>query len=172
MRIRIENVLEAFDQALDLVEDEQQRDRFSRVIAASRASVERAVDDLVAEVTSDINEALGEETQVDLTYGADGISVDVTQAPSDDDDADETLSFSEGETEKLTLRLPAELKDRATGAAAEAGYSLNAWIVRVLARELSGDRDGRRGRRRRGRGRRGERGERGRGAQLRGWIGN
>ncbi|MEE8421463.1 MAG: toxin-antitoxin system HicB family antitoxin [Dehalococcoidia bacterium] len=170
MRVRIENILEAFDHALELVEDEHQRDRFSRVIAASRASVERAVDDLVAEVTSDINEALGDDVQVDLSYGADGISVDVTQAPSDDDDdADETLSLSEGETEKLTLRLPAELKDRATGAAAEAGYSLNAWIVRVLARELSGDRDGRRRRSRRGRGRRADRG---RGAQLRGWIGS
>lgn len=168
MRVRIESILEAFDHALDLVEDEQQRDRFSRVIAASRASVERAVDDLVAEVTSDINEALGDEVQVDLSYGADGISVDVTQAPADDDDdADETLSLSEGETEKLTLRLPAELKDRATGAAAEGGYSLNAWIVRVLARELARDR-GRRGRRR---GRAGS-ADRGRGAQLRGWIGS
>ncbi len=163
MKIRIEAILEAFDGALGLVEDEQQRDRFSRVLSASSASVERAVDDLIAEVTGEINEALGDDVRVDLTYGSDGITVDVTQAPSDDDDPDETLSLSEGEVEKLTLRLPAELKDRATGAAAEAGHSLNAWIVRVLARELAGDR-----RRRRGRGR--ER-SRGRGSELRGWIG-
>ena len=164
MKIRIEAILEAFDGALNLVEDEQQRDRFSRVLSASSASVERAVDDLVAEITTEINEALGDEAHVDLTYGSDGITVDVTHSESTrDEDVDETLSLSEGEVEKLTLRLPGELKDRATGAAAEAGYSLNQWIVRVLARELSGDRSRRRGRRRERR--------RGRGSELRGWIG-
>lgn len=162
MKVRVETILEAFDQALDLVEDETQRDRFARVIAASHASVERAVDDLIAEVTSDINEALGDELRVSLSFTGDGLSVDVTRPPSDDDGEDEALSMRDGEVEKLTLRLPAELKDRATAAAAQAGSSLNSWIVRVLARELAGDRFERRGRRRR---------RRGSGAELRGWIG-
>lgn len=166
MKIRIEAILDAFDGALNLVEDEQQRDRFSRVLSASSASVERAVDDLIAEITGEINEALGDDIRVDLTYGSDGVSVEVTQSESAaDDEVDETLSLSEGEVEKLTLRLPAELKDRATGTAAEAGYSLNQWIVRVLARELSGERSARS--RRRGRG-----SERRRGSALRGWIGH
>ncbi len=165
MKIRIEAILEAFDGALELVEDDQQRDRFSRVLSASSASVERAVDDLIAEITGEINEALGDDVRVHLSYDSDGISVDVTQSEGGrDEDGDETLSLSEGEVEKLTLRLPGELKDRATGAAAEAGYSLNQWIVRVLARELSGEGAGRSGRRR---GRR-----RGRGSALRGWIGH
>ncbi len=165
MKMRIKAILEAFDGALELVEDEQQRDRFSRVLSASGASVERAVDELIAELTGEINEALGDDIQVDLNYGVDGLSVDVSQSAADDDEpGDETLSFSEGEVEKLTLRLPGELKDRATGAAAEAGYSLNQWIVRVLARELASERSGRRGR---GRERR-----RGRGSELRGWIGH
>ena len=80
MKIRIEASLEAFDGALELVEDDQQRDRFSRVLSASSASVERAVDDLIAEITGEINEALGDDVRVHLPYDSDGISVDVTQS--------------------------------------------------------------------------------------------
>lgn len=99
------------------------------MLLASSASVERAVDDLIAEITGEINEALGDDVRVDLTCGSDGITVDVTQSEGElDEDGAETLSLSEGEVEKLTLRLSGELKDRATGAAAEAGYSLNQWI--------------------------------------------
>ena len=171
MKIEIESILLAFDEALELVEDEQQRERFSRVLGASRASVERAVDDLIAEVTAEVNEALGDELRVDLNYGSEGMSVDVTRPPAEPVDEDEARLLSEGEVEKLTLRLPQELKDRSTAAAAQAGSSLNSWIVRVLARELAGARDDDdpweyRSRRRRRRRSRAERG-----AQLRGWIG-
>ena len=44
--------------------------------------------------------------------------------------------MAEGEVEKITLRIPAELKDLATEAAAKAGLSVNSWFVRVLARAL------------------------------------
>lgn len=168
MQIRIEGILEAFDEALELVEDEQQRERFARVLAASRASVERSVHDLVASVAEDVNEALGDRVQVNLTYGSEGATINVSAPPAEEDEDgedDETLSFRGDEVEKLTLRLPPELKERATGAAAQAGVSLNSWIVRVLARELAGGggagRRGGRGGRRRGRG----------AARLKGWIG-
>ena len=38
--------------------------------------------------------------------------------------------------EKITLRLPAELKELATEAAGKASLSVNSWFVRVLARAL------------------------------------
>lgn len=161
MRIRIEGILEAFDEAIELVEDEAQRERFARVLAASRAAVERSVHELVASVAEDVNEALGDRVQVNLTYGSEGATIDVSAPPFEEDEDDGTLSFRGDEVEKLTLRLPPELKERATGAAAQAGVSLNSWIVRVLARELAGGGGGGRGRRRRGRGT----------ARLKGWIG-
>jgi hypothetical protein len=165
VQIRIEGILEAFDEALELVEDEQQRERFARVLAASRASVERSVHELVAGVAEEVNEALGDRVQVNLTYGSEGATINVSAPPLEEDEDDETLSFRGDEVEKLTLRLPPELKERATGAAAQAGVSLNSWIVRVLARELAGGggagRRGGRGGRRRGRG----------AARLKGWIG-
>lgn len=164
MRIRIEGILEAFDEAIELVEDEQQRERFGRVLAASRASVERSVHELVASVAEDVNDALGDRVQVHLTYGSKGATIDVSTPPfeQDEDDADDAASTFRGdEVEQLTLRLPPELNERATGAAAQAGVSLNSWIVRALGRELAGAGGARRGRRRRGRG----------ATRLKGWIG-
>jgi hypothetical protein len=46
------------------------------------------------------------------------------------------LSFSEGDVEKITLRIPAELKDMAVEAATKAGLSSNSWFVRMLARSV------------------------------------
>lgn len=169
MQVQIDNVLEAFREALNLVEDEEQRERFARVLAASRASVERAVQDLIAELAAEITEELGEEFRVELRYEAGGISVDVSSPPPEDGDGDEDepLPFQEGEAERLTLRLPLELKERATGAAAQEGLSLNAWMVRMLARAVIDD-GGRQGRRR---GRRAHRDDQG-GGRLRGWVGS
>jgi hypothetical protein len=75
----------------------------------------------------------------------------------------------EGEVEKITLRIPAELKELATEAAARAGLSVNAWYVRMVARavrnseapEPPSDDPSRRGRARR----------HGTGQRLSGWIG-
>ena len=73
------------------------------------------------------------------------------------------------DAEKLTLRLPSELKDRASTAAAADGLSLNSWIVRAIARQL----DGREARRfiREVRAERRVRPEGG-GSTLRGWVGS
>jgi hypothetical protein len=62
------------------------------------------------------------------------------RAPSAPPEADE------GGTSRITLRLPEHLKPRVDDAAAEAGISVNAWLVRAVAAALEpGDR-GRRGR--------------------------
>ncbi len=136
MPIRVDPVLEAFDDALKLVEDEAQRERFGRVVSAARTSVERAVHDLIAEVVADLDEALRGYAQVDLRYQASGLSVEVTPRPAAELAAEEEISLA-GEFERLTLRLPSELKDRATAAAAEAGVSLNSWLVRTVARSVT-----------------------------------
>ncbi|MFF4382370.1 toxin-antitoxin system HicB family antitoxin [Kitasatospora sp. NPDC001547] len=47
-------------------------------------------------------------------------------------------------TARINLRLPAHLKARAEEAAAEAGLSLNAWLVRALAGALEGGEPARR----------------------------
>ncbi len=136
MPIRVDPVMEAFDDALKLVEDEAQRERFRRVVSAARTSVERSVHDLIAEVVADLDEALRGYVQVDLRYQASGLSVEVNPRPAAELAEEEETSLA-GEFERLTLRLPSELKDRATAAAAEAGLSLNSWLVRTVARSLT-----------------------------------
>lgn len=193
MSIRIDPVLEAFGDALELVEDHAQRERFKRVVSAGRASVERTVHDLIAEVVADVNAALSGDAQVDLRYQAGGLSVEVNRRPPDGVAEEDEFSLG-GDLERLTLRLPSELKDRATAAAAEAALSLNSWLVRTLARSVTQSlresaRDLERGARRTAREAQREsrralreqrrrvrekqrQEERGRGGQLKGWIGD
>lgn len=174
MEINFNSVLDAFTAALELIEDEEQRKRTARVIQASRASVERSVQDLLAGIIDEVNEGLEGRAHVDLRYEPTGFRVDIHAGPPAGDEADEAAwAFADGDVEKLTLRIPVELKDRAAGAAKEAGLSVNAWFIRLLARELRGQgvedagADSPRGRRRHGRHGRGG----GRGRSLKGFIG-
>lgn len=164
MQLRTEPIIAAFDGLLELIEDERERERFGRVLAAARPAVDRAAYDLVAEVVGEINEALGEGAQVELAYEVDGVSVSVVRTESDE--GGEALAALSDEVERLTLRLPSGVKDQATDMAAEGAMSLNSWIVRTVARALARaaeDGESRRsGRRRR----------RGRGGSLRGRVGS
>ena len=76
--------------------------------------------------------------------------------------------MSDGEVEKITIRVPAELKEMAAEAAKKASISANSWFVRQMARSVrSSDIDvtvEKRGRRRQGR-------RKGRGGKLSGWVG-
>lgn len=166
MQLQTEPIFQAFDGALALVEDEAQRERFARVLAASRPAVERAAYDLVGEVVREINEALGDDTCVDLAYEPGGVVVSAARA--EHDELADTLAASGDEVERLTLRLPSELKKKATGVAAEAAVSLNTWIVRSLARALTRAAEEDEGRRSQRPGRRGRRS----GGSLRGRVGS
>jgi hypothetical protein len=55
------------------------------------------------------------------------------------------LEADEGGTSRLTLRLPEQLKPRVDEAAADAGTSVNTWLVRAVAAALASDGKGRRG---------------------------
>ena len=61
------------------------------------------------------------------------------EAPTPPPEADE------GGTSRLTLRLPEQLKPRVDDAAAKAGISVNAWLVRAVAAALASDGQSRRG---------------------------
>ncbi|MDZ4278632.1 MAG: toxin-antitoxin system HicB family antitoxin, partial [Dehalococcoidia bacterium] len=82
-----------------------------------------------------VNAEVGAHYQVVLSYRRGALDLEIRQTePSEP--TEEAWSTTEGEIEKVTLRLPAELKELATEAAAKAGLSVNAWFVRVLARAL------------------------------------
>lgn len=164
MQIRTDGIFKAFDAALELVEDEDQRRRVRLILDASRDSVQRAVHDIVGEVAAEVNSVAGGSVRADLVYGPDGLELQVsTPDPTESSEAapDIEIDFDASEIERLTLRLPAELKEIAASAAEGAGVSLNTWLTRLVSQEA-----GRSRRRERGRHRRGDGGQ-----SLRGWIG-
>ena len=149
MRIRVDEVLDAFDPTLELIEDERQRAAFERLLAAGRDSLTRAVHDVLQEVVQEVNEAAAGAIVAQLVYQPDGLELSVTRpSPEEVPGTDFEFDFDQGDIDRLTLRLPSELKDIAALAAEQAGVSLNAWLTRLVsreamqqARERRGDRD-------------------------------
>jgi len=177
MQERFDRIFQAFFEPLDLLDDEGQRERVGRLFGVGRPGLERALADLLADVLDEVNEHL-DDVRAELVFRGSnegGFVVEVkTRAGAATPNVDEAGMtddedvFDPADAEKLTLRLPGTLKERAAAAAALEGLSLNSWIVRTVARELSG----REGRRRSGREfRREERGRPDGGGQLRGWVG-
>lgn len=165
MRIDLDHVFEAFDASLELIDDERQREVASRVITASRDSVQRAVHDLLTQVAEEVNEAVAGAAHVELVYGPDGLDLNVTSEAPGEREPEIEIAFADSEIERLTLRLPAELKDLAAVAAGKGGLSLNAWLTRVVGQAASFEERAERRGRRHGRRRKGS------GDSLRGWIG-
>ncbi len=164
MRIQVDDVFKAFDGALALIEDERQRQTFERVLAASRDSVQRAIGDLVRQVVDDVNEVAGGVLALELVYQPDGLEVRASTASLEEPIEDEAaFGFDAEDVDRLTLRLPAELKDIAAAAAEQAGISLNTWLTRLVTREAV--------QRTRGRGRAPRAQRSGSSQSLKGWIG-
>jgi hypothetical protein len=166
MKVDTGPVFQAFDSALALVSDPEQRALAERILHASRDSVQRAIHDMLRAVVEEVNQASAGGISAELVYRPEGLELIVsTPSPEEqaESDAEIELAFDTGEIERLTLRLPSELKELAALAADQSGVSLNAWLTRLVTRE-AGRRQGREAYR-------GRRGRRGPGQSLKGWIG-
>lgn len=127
-------VLDALRQPLPLVEDPQRRAQLEAYIEAARPQVERAVFDLMSQLVATLGEQVGDHYRVRLAYRPEGLALEVEEKVQDGDE--ERWSALEGDVEKITIRVPAELKDLATQAASRAGTSANSWFVKALARAI------------------------------------
>jgi hypothetical protein len=164
--LRTEPVFDALKQPLALIESDERRRGIETYIEAARTPLERAVHDLMSQMAQAIDEKVGAHYRVRLGYQPGGLSVEVDEKAGG---AGEEAQYSalEGDVEKITIRIPAELKDLAQQAASKAGTSANTWFVKALARAVRNIevqtapppprwREGRRG---------------GRGSRLSGWVG-
>lgn len=169
MRIDIGPVLQAFDDALALVEDSEQRARLQRVLRAAAPAVEAAATGIVRAAATEVNEASGGAVRAEVVHTAEGPELRVEAvSPMEPSSPAPDLEFDASEIERLTLRLPAELKEIAAIAAEQAGVSLNAWLTRVVSQEAGRrGRSGRYGRDSRGR----DPNEHSGSQSLKGWIG-
>ena len=132
--IRTEPVFDALKQPLALVESDERRRTIETYIEAARLPLERAVFDLMSQVAQAVDERVGNHYRVRLSYRPGGLAVEVDEKTGNGEEAQ--YSALEGDVEKITIRIPAELKDLAQQAASKAGTSANTWFVKALARAV------------------------------------
>ncbi len=133
-QLRTEPVFDALKQPLALIESDERRRGIETYIEAARLPLERAVYDLMSQLAQAIDERVAERYRVRLAYLPDGLALEVDEKVPNGDEAQ--WAAMEGDVEKITIRIPAELKDLATQAAQRAGTSANTWFIKALARAL------------------------------------
>jgi predicted HicB family RNase H-like nuclease len=135
--IDLASVFEALERPLGLVDNPDRRADMQRFVEASRIHLERAVFDVLSNVTAAVNEA-GTGARVHLEYllGKLYLVVESAAEPENGPEAERLFSI-EGDVEKVTIRLPGELKELISQAANMRGVSVNTWYVRELARTIS-----------------------------------
>ncbi len=133
--LRTEPVFDALKQPLALIEGDERRRGFETYIEAARTPLERAVYDLMSQMAQAIDAKVGAHYRVRLEYLPGGLRVEVDEKPGSGGE-DAPWSTAEGDVEKITIRIPAELKDLAQQAASKAGTSANTWFIKALARAV------------------------------------
>jgi hypothetical protein len=167
---RTDAIFQTLKSLLRVIDNEERRKQIESYIDAAQAPLERAVFDLLSNFAEAVDGQVAGHYTVNLNYRPGVLDLEVRASEPGEDQSDAwPSSMPESEVEKITLRIPSELKELATEAAARAGLSVNSWFVRVLARAVrsaeapeaprdDGPRYGRHGRP-------------GPGGRLSGWIG-
>jgi hypothetical protein len=132
--LRTEALFDALKQPLALIDNDERRRQIETYVEAARIPLERAVNDLMSQMAQTIDEQVQDHYRIRLSYRQGGLALEVEEKVGDGDEA--RWSTLEGDVEKITIRIPAELKDLATQAAQRAGTSANSWFVKALARSI------------------------------------
>lgn len=132
--LRIQSLLDALKQPLALIDNDERRRQIETYLDAAQVQLERAANDLMSQMAQAIDEQVQDHYRIRLAYRPGGLAIEVEEKVGDGDEARWTTL--EGDVEKITIRIPAELKDLATQAAQRAGTSANSWFVKALARSI------------------------------------
>jgi hypothetical protein len=129
-------VFAALERPLDLVDSPERKEQIARYLGSARISLERAMVDVLSDAVGLMNEA-AQGARARLEYQAGKLYL-VVEADVESEEAEAPPVFDiEGDMEKVTIRLPAELKELISQAANLRGMSVNAWYIRELARTIS-----------------------------------
>jgi hypothetical protein len=134
--LQTQPVFDALRQPLALIESEERRKGIETYVEAARTPLERAVYDLMSQMATAIDEKVAEHYRIRLSYQPGGLAVEVEEKVAANGADEAQWSATEGDVEKITIRIPAELKDLAQQAAGRAGTSANSWFVKALARAV------------------------------------
>lgn len=125
--------------ALPLIDNAERRADIERYLGSTQLLMERGLHNLLAGIIQQVNEAGGPPLRID--YNAGGLNIVVEpRAETPPKPEPETPPYNvdvEGDFEKVTIRLPSELKDLIGHAAQLRGLSQNSWYLRELARAIS-----------------------------------
>ena len=167
---RTDEIFQTLKGLLRVIDNDEKRKQIESYIDAAQAPVERAVFDLLSMFAEAVDGQVSGHYRVNLSYRPGVLDLEIRPTePGEERAGEDWSSMPEGDVEKITLRIPAELKELATEAAARAGLSVNAWYVRMLARALRST-DMPEAPRDEGR-RHGRHERRGTGQRLSGWVG-
>jgi hypothetical protein len=128
----ITEALEADLAAIASVGDENVAAAAERLAQALRASLGMRLLDLLGEAALEVSAQLPSGHVEVRLAGQDPSLVFVPEEPSEPAQAPD-----DGLTARITLRLPDSLKGAVEVAASREGVSVNAWLVRALARSVS-----------------------------------
>jgi hypothetical protein len=118
--------------AIAAVGDEEVAAAGDRLAKALRASLGMRLLDLLGEAALEVSEQLPSGHLEVRLAGQDPSLVYVAEEP-----AEAPQPADDGLTARITLRLPESLKGAIEIAASREGVSVNAWLVRALARSIS-----------------------------------
>jgi HicB family len=96
---------------------------------ALEASLQLRVLDLLNEAALDLSGQIG-SGHVEVRLAGRDVELVFTAEPGESTSPDDDL------TARISLRLPERLKERAEAAAASEGISVNAWLIRTIARSV------------------------------------
>jgi hypothetical protein len=133
---RTDEIFSTLKSLLRVIDNEEKRRQIESYIDAAQVPVERAVFDLLSHFAEAVDGQVAGHYHVSLSYRPGVLDLDVRPSEPGETRGEDWSSMPEGEVEKITLRIPAELKELATEAASRAGLSVNSWFVRMLARAV------------------------------------
>ena len=135
VQIDFGHVFEALERPLALIDDPERRGVFQRYVDSARVHLERAIFDLLSSAVEAVNEA-GGNVRTRLEYQAGGLHL-VVEPVAEEAAAEQDHVFNiDDEVEKVTIRIPGELKELISQAANLRGVSINSWYIRELARAV------------------------------------
>jgi predicted HicB family RNase H-like nuclease len=120
------------EQPLGLVSDPQRSEELQTYINAAWPHLERGVYDLLSQLVDAFNDA-NPEQRAHLEYGSGRLHLAVDAA----ENGSPETTFSDSDLEKVTLRLPKDLKELIDQMANRYGISANNWYVRELSRTIA-----------------------------------
>ena len=135
MAIDFHDIAAASKKALNLVDDAERRRFVEQFLDSTGPLVEAAARNAFQNLLDEINDQLAPHARIRLIQEGTRLSAEVVTL-GEERRRGWTLHLDSDTISKVLVRMPSNVKDRATESAQKAGVSLNSWTVDILERAL------------------------------------